>query len=584
MKEINTDIEHFATKYNVLDRVNKVMRPLQEAFLTIKDHKKDFEHTKPCRLINPAKSDLGVISKSVLDVILKSLRETIIPSLHQFKDVNDCLAWFHSLEKERTKALVTFDIKEFYPSISEKILKNALFWAKNTMPHDMKDKCDTELILAARKSILCFDGEIWTKNTGFFDVTMGSPDGAEVSELVGLYLLHKLIGQNIVKHNTVGLYRDDGIIALSSKSGRANDKIKCKIQDFFKSEGFSIEFSLVDSFVDYLDVRLHSNQTHESYHKPNSDKVYVHKLSNHPPSVLKNIQANTELRLSKLNSNEKLFKNNAEFYSKVLAKSGHNSALNYQKDLAQNKKSKKRKRPNNRITWYNPPWNCDLKTNLGKKFQNLISNHFKDDLAWLNSRTIKLSYSTVNNVKADYTAHNRKLLSKNSKKSKKVGACSCHTIRKGVPRVCDMPEICSLKNVVYECKITENSGEYSGQSESYVGITKGRFIARKRQHETSFLIRESKTATTLSEFVHDLKEGGIEHSFQWKILQQARSYSGTKSECQLCLAEKSRIFYAEQPLLNQRSELFAKCKHRKIFKFKPPDQPLSRAPSSSESE
>ena len=177
------------------------------------------------------------------------------------------------------------------------------------------------------------------------------------------------------------------MIALSSNSGRANDKSKCKIQDFFKFEGFSIEFSLVDSFVDYLDVRLHSNQTHESYHKPNSDKVYVHKLSNHPPSVLKNIQANTELRLSKLNSNEKLFKNNAEFYSKVLAKSGHNSALIYQKDLAQNKKSKKRKRPNNRITWYNPPWNCDLKTNLGRKFQNLISPHFIDDLAWLNSRT-----------------------------------------------------------------------------------------------------------------------------------------------------------------------------------------------------
>ena len=300
---------------------------------------------------------------------------------------------------------MSFDIKEFYPSISEDILRNALIWAKNTVPDYLKEQCDSDLILAARKSILVFDTEIWTKKSGYFDVTMGCPDGAEVAELVGLYLIKKLTDQNIVKSNTLGLYRDDGILALSSKSGRNHEKIKSQISSFFKSEGFQIEFSPVDSFVDYLDVRLHVNKTHESYHKPNSDKVYVHNLSNHPPTVLKNIQANTELRLTKLNSNEKLFKNNADFYSKILAKSGHKSALNYQKDLENTRKVKKHKRPNTRTTWFNPPWNCELKTNLGKKFLNLIQKHsLKENTYWLSARTTKLSYSTTNNVKAEYTA------------------------------------------------------------------------------------------------------------------------------------------------------------------------------------
>ena len=396
-------------------------------------------------------------------------------------------------------------------------------------------------------------------------------------------MLHKLVDQNIVKNSTVGLYRDDGILALSSKSGRQHEKTKNKISDFFKSEGFSIEFSPVDTFVDYLDVRLFTDKSHQSYHKPNSDKRYVHTLSNHPPTVLKNIQVNTELRLSKLNSNEELFNQNAQFYSNILGKSGHKTALNYQTDLAKRPKIKKA-RKSNRVTWYNPPWNVDLKTNLGKKFLNLIDSCFKNKkneppnpLSWLNARTLKLSYSTVNNVKSSYTAHNRKVLSKNSKKSK-TDKCSCHKIRDGVPRICEQPEICSLTNVIYECKVTESSGEFKGHSESYVGLTKGRFIARKRQHEKSFLKRQSHTATTLSEHVHELKEGNVDHNFEWRILQRARSFDGNH-RCNLCDAEKSRILFADNPLLNQRTELFNACCHRQLYKFKPPDEPLSSATS-----
>ena len=48
----------------------------------------------------------------------------------------------------------------------------------------------------------------WVKREGEeFDITMGSYDGAETTDLVGLFLLHQL------KHLPVnlGLYRDDGL-------------------------------------------------------------------------------------------------------------------------------------------------------------------------------------------------------------------------------------------------------------------------------------------------------------------------------------------------------------------------------------
>ena len=72
-----------------------------------------------------------------------------------------------------------FDIKDFYSSITKKLL------------HDKKRK-DLRIIQHARKSLL-YNKEIpWKKkNTNLFDVAMGAYNGDEVCELVGLFLLSK---------------------------------------------------------------------------------------------------------------------------------------------------------------------------------------------------------------------------------------------------------------------------------------------------------------------------------------------------------------------------------------------------------
>ena len=74
---------------------------------------------------------------------------------------------------------------------------------------------DVELILHTRKSILYNDGEPWlTKEGGSFDLTMGAYDGAEVYELIGIYMLY-LIGKKYDSQN-IGLYSNNGL-AISKK-------------------------------------------------------------------------------------------------------------------------------------------------------------------------------------------------------------------------------------------------------------------------------------------------------------------------------------------------------------------------------
>ena len=57
-----------------------------------------------------------------------------------------------------------------------------------------------------------------------FDVTMGSFDGAEVCELVGLYLLNKI--KSLLGSNNVGLYRDDGLAIVHKANGPKVDRLR----------------------------------------------------------------------------------------------------------------------------------------------------------------------------------------------------------------------------------------------------------------------------------------------------------------------------------------------------------------------
>ena len=87
-----------------------------------------------------------------------------------------------------------------------------------------------------------------------FDVTTGSFDGAEICELVGLYVLDKL--SSLIGTENLGLYRDDGLAAINSSSRPALDKMRKNIITLFKNEGLSITIETNLLETDFLNVSL----------------------------------------------------------------------------------------------------------------------------------------------------------------------------------------------------------------------------------------------------------------------------------------------------------------------------------------
>ena len=71
-------LKKIADKLKIYDGVKKILET--EEFLTIKDHKEVFPHTLSFCLLNPSKSDIGKISKSLLD----AMNENIL----KYTDVN----------------------------------------------------------------------------------------------------------------------------------------------------------------------------------------------------------------------------------------------------------------------------------------------------------------------------------------------------------------------------------------------------------------------------------------------------------------------------------------------------------------
>ena len=167
----------------------------------------------------PAKNEVGRISKIILDKINLSLKEQL--GVNQWKNTASVINWFKEIPNKSAHTFTMFDIKDFYPSIKESLLREALNFAKARAAVRKKDM---ETIFHARKSLLFDNNNTWIKREGgLFDVTMGAYDDAELCGLIGTYLL-SLIAEKYNK-NDIGLYRDDGLAIFKNTSGPKNEKI-----------------------------------------------------------------------------------------------------------------------------------------------------------------------------------------------------------------------------------------------------------------------------------------------------------------------------------------------------------------------
>ena len=159
---------------------------------------------------------------------------------------------------------------------------------------------------------------------------MRTYDGAEVCELVGTYMLN-LLSKKYNKNN-LGGYRDDRLTVLKNKSGPQSEQVKKNNQKIFKEHGLDIIIQCNMKVVNYLDVTFNLNDgTYKPYTKPNNEIKYIHKNSNHPASVIRQIPLSIESRLSTLSFNEEIFQEAVPPYQKTLQNSGYRHTLNYKR-------------------------------------------------------------------------------------------------------------------------------------------------------------------------------------------------------------------------------------------------------------
>ena len=178
------------------------------AFITLKAHKENFQNHPKCRLYNPAKFEINKISKQHLDSINTEIQKK--SGFNQWKNTASTLSWFNNIPSKADCKFLKFDVVDFYPSIFEKLLTDAIEYANKYVKIGKKS---IEIIIHCRKFLLFCEGEAWSKKSyDRINVTMGSFNGAEIRELVGLYLLHHLSG--IPGKEAVGLYRVDGLAIL----------------------------------------------------------------------------------------------------------------------------------------------------------------------------------------------------------------------------------------------------------------------------------------------------------------------------------------------------------------------------------
>ena len=117
-----------------------------------------------------------------------------------------------------------------------------------------------------------------------------------------------------------------------------------------------------------------------------------------------------------------------------------------------------------KIIWFNPPYNRNVKTNIGKLFLKLLKKHFTRDHKYFkifNINTIKISYCCTSNIGNLIKQHNSNVLMKGEVNDERP--CNCR-----VKENCPLNGNCLAKNVVYEAKINHGT-----ESMIYYGLCEG---------------------------------------------------------------------------------------------------------------
>ena len=102
----------------------------------------------------------------------------------------------------------------------------------------------------------------------------------------------------------------------------------------------------------------------------------------------------------------------------------------------------------------------------------------------------------------------------------------------------------------------------------HLNLPETKFKLRFANHKKSFEHEKYSKESELSKEVWKIKQRNAKYEIKWRVIKQYPSYKQNTKRCQLCLNEKLAIIDHEgKELLNKRSEIISKCRHRNKHKL-----------------
>ena len=261
----------------------------------------------------------------------------------------------------------------------------------------------------------------------------------------------------------------------------------CKI---FKENGLNITVECNLVITDFFDVTFDlKSGTYYPYRKQNNEILYIHKQSNHPPSIIKQIPSMISKRVSDISCDSYHFNKTAPDYNTAIKKSGFNENIKYSPSQPKQRNKKRQ------IIWFNPPYSVNVKTNVGKLFMRLIDKHFPRHHKLFNRNNVKLSYSCMPSMKNVIQKHNSKIMEDPKPTNNKT--CSCRQ-----KSDCPLNQNCLSECLVYDAVVNTST------TKNYYGTCEKRFKERYNNHTSSFRNKSRQKSTELSNYIWELKENG----------------------------------------------------------------------------
>ena len=223
-------------------------------------------------------------------------------------------------------------------------------------------------------------------------MTMRSFDGAELCELVGIYILCSLA--KLINKEDCGFYRDDGLLILWNVNGQQIHPMPKNIIKTFKDIGVVID---VETKCRYFRHHVQLKQWHIlTVRKAKDLLLYISKSSSHPLQIINQLPKIINERLSRNSPNEEVFNPSKYQYEKALRDSGYTDfKLKFNKTRHNHTKGDRQRR---------------ISTNVGKKFLQLLRHHFPPSNKLhkiFDNNTVKVSYFCTQNVASIIKSHNK---------------------------------------------------------------------------------------------------------------------------------------------------------------------------------